>query len=145
MTLSEYVIKRNGMPLGAKGSLSKNLKNAFGASSNVAFWKYWNPVWGYYLARFIYLPLNRFLPASLAALLTFTASGAIHDFAIGVLGFGWQHFLTQWFFVMGAFFVVSKRLDIRYDKFSFPVRAIINTASIGACFFVALMIDANIF
>ena len=85
------------------------------------------------------------MPASLAAFMTFVASGAVHDVAIGVLGFGWQYFLTQWFFVMGVFFVVSKRLDIRYDKFSFPVRAIINTASIGACFFVARIIDATIF
>lgn len=145
MTLSEYVIKRNGMPLGAKGSLSTNLKNAFGASSNVAFWKYWNPVWGYYLARFIYLPLHRFLPASLAALLTFTASGAIHDFAIGVLGYGWQHFLTLWFFVMGLFHVGSNTLRVKYGHLNFPLRLAINVSSLAFCFFVASMIDATIF
>jgi len=45
MTLSKYVLKRNGVPLGAKGSLLKNLENSFGAESNVLFWKYWNPIW----------------------------------------------------------------------------------------------------
>lgn len=145
MTLSEYVIKRNGVPLGAKGSLLKNLQNAFGAESNAAFWKFWNPVWGYYLAKYIYLPLKQVVPASLAALLTFVASGAIHDFAVGVFGFGWQHFLTRWFFVMGIFFWASKRLNINYGGFSFPVRVVINVASLGFCFFVASMIGATIF
>lgn len=145
MTLSEYVIKRNGVPLGARGSLSRNLKNAFGAESNAAFWKFWNPVWGYYLAKYVYLPLKRLVPDSLAALLTFTASGAFHDVAIGVLGFGWQSFLSLWFFVMGLFFVASKRLNIGYGHLGFPARVFINVASLGLCFFVALIIDATIF
>lgn len=145
MTLSDYVLKRNGVPPGAKGSLSANLKNAFGAGSYVAFWKHWNPIWGYYLARYVYLPLQRFVPASLAALLTFAASGAIHDVAIGVLGFGWQSFLTLWFFVMGLVFVAAKSSRIEYGHLGFFARVAINVSSIALCFFVASMIDATIF
>jgi len=75
MTLSEYVLKRNGIPLGAKGSLLKNLQNSFGAENNVLFWKYWNPIWGFYLSKYIYLPLNRYLPKSISSIVTFGASG----------------------------------------------------------------------
>ena len=75
LTLSEYVLKRNGVPLGSKGSLVKNLKNSFGAESNAKFWKYWNPIWGFYLSKFIYLPLKKYLPQSVAALVAFGVSG----------------------------------------------------------------------
>ena len=54
-SLAEYVKYRNGVSLGAKGSLVNMLKNSFGAGSFRQFWKYWNPIWGYYLFKYIYL------------------------------------------------------------------------------------------
>ncbi|MDA8601865.1 MBOAT family protein [Gammaproteobacteria bacterium] len=140
MTLSEYVLKRNGIPLGAQGSLLKNLRNSFGAESSVLFWKYWNPIWGFYLSKYIYLPLNKYLPKSISSIITFGASGALHDLAIGLLGLGWQNFLTIWFVMMGAFMNISKSLDIRYGSFGFSSRAVINISSIASCFFLAKLI-----
>ena len=140
MTLSEYVLKRNGIPLGAKGSLLKNLQNSLGASSNVLFWKYWNPIWGFYLLKYIYLPLNRYLPKAISSTVTFGASGALHDLAIGLLGLGWQSFLTIWFVVMGVFMNISKSLDICYRKFGFAIRAVINISSLAVCFFLAKLL-----
>ena len=137
MTLSEYVLKRNGIPLGAQGSLLKNLQNSFGAGSNVLFWKYWNPIWGFYLSKYIYLPLNRHLSKSMSSIVTFGVSGALHDLAIGLLGLGWQYFLTVWFVMMGAFMNISKSLKIRYGSFGFSSRAVINISSIASCFFLA--------
>ena len=137
MTLSEYVLKRNGIPLGAQGSLLKNLQNSFGAESNVLFWKYWNPIWGFYLSKYIYLPLNRHLSKSMSSIVTFGVSGALHDLAIGLLGLGWQYFLTVWFVMMGAFMNISKSLNIRYGSFGFSSRAVINISSIASCFFLA--------
>ena len=139
MTLSEYVLKRNGIPLGAKGSLLKNLENSFGAENNVLFWKYWNPIWGFYLSKYIYLPLNRYLPKSISSIVTFGASGALHDLAIGLLGLGWQNFLTIWFVMMGVFMNISKSLDISYSKFGFFIRAVINISSITICLFLAIL------
>jgi len=136
ITLSEYVLKRNGEPLGAKGSLLKNLENSLGAESNVLFWKYWNPIWGFYLSKYIYLPLNRYLPKSIASMVTFGASGALHDLAIGLLGLGWQNFLTIWFVMMGVFMNISKSLDISYSRFGFFIRVVINISSIATCFFL---------
>ncbi|MDB2484889.1 acyltransferase [Gammaproteobacteria bacterium] len=140
MTLSEYVLKRNGIPLGSQGSLLQNLENSFGAESNVLFWKYWNPIWGFYLSKYIYLPLNRHLSKSMSSIVTFGVSGALHDLAIGLLGLGWQYFLTVWFVMMGAFMNISKSLNIRYGSFGFSSRAVINISSIASCFFLAKLI-----
>jgi len=140
MTLSEYVLKRNGVPLGAKASLLKNLQNSFGAESNILFWKYWNPIWGFYLSKYIYFPLNRYLPKTISSIVTFGISGAFHDLAIGLLGLGWQNFLTIWFVMMGVFMNISKSLNISYSRFSFFVRAVINISSIAICFFLATLV-----
>ena len=140
MTLSDYVLKRNGIPLGAHGSLLKNLQNSFGAGSNVLFWKYWNPIWGFYLSKYIYLPLNRYLSKTISSIVTFGVSGALHDLAMGLLGLGWQNFLTIWFVMMGVFMNISKYLDISYSSFGLFIRAVINISSIAGCFLLAKLI-----
>jgi D-alanyl-lipoteichoic acid acyltransferase DltB (MBOAT superfamily) len=140
MTLAEYILKRNGVPLGASGSLLKNLENAFGADSNASFWKYWNPIWGFYLAKYIYRPLNRYLPTTVSSIATFAVSGALHDLALGLMGLGWGNFLTIWFIVMGVYMNLSKFLDLHYTQFSFFIRAVINTSSIAFCFFLATLL-----
>lgn len=81
VTLSDYVRRRNGAPLGASGSLQNMLYRSFGAGTFAKFWQYWNPIWGYALGRYVYAPMHRYIPASLALILTFTVSGAIHDLA----------------------------------------------------------------
>ena len=81
LTLAAYVKYRNGVPLGASGSLQNMLVRSLGAGTFAKFWQYWNPIWGYALGRYVYAPLNRFLPASVSLILTFTISGVIHDVA----------------------------------------------------------------
>ena len=66
LTLSEYVRRRNGVPLGAPGSLRNMLRRSFGARSFAGFWQYWNPVFGYCLGRYIFVPLKRVSPPSVA-------------------------------------------------------------------------------
>jgi len=139
VTLNEYVLKRNGVPMGAAGSLSRNLRNAFGADSPKKFWKYWNPIWGYYLASYVYLPLKNYLPAGLAVFITFAVSGALHDLAIGLLGRGWQGFITLWFLLMGLVVVVSGALGVRYAGLSFVGRVAMNGGHLAICFVLAVL------
>ena len=82
ITLSEYVKKRNGVALGASGSMTNMLKRSLGANSFYLFWQYWNPIWGYYLSRKVMKPLSDFLPIWLAIILTFAVSGGLHDLAV---------------------------------------------------------------
>jgi hypothetical protein len=56
LTLSQYVHRRNGVPLGDAKSLPNMLHRSFGAASFAAFWQYWNPIWGYGLGKYVYTP-----------------------------------------------------------------------------------------
>lgn len=56
MNLSEYIKKKNGVPIGHPKSLPNNLKRAIGAKNFATFWNNWNPIFGYYLDIKIFKP-----------------------------------------------------------------------------------------
>ena len=114
LTLSSYVKRRNGVPLGAAGALGNMFKRSLGAASFDKFWQYWNPVWGYYLGRYVFYPLSLRLPQALALLLTFTVSGMLHDLAVILLKWQFVCFFTPWFTLMGIVVVVSKKSKLVY-------------------------------
>lgn len=126
--LSEYVERRNGVALGARGSLAQMLHRSLGADTFSGFWHHWNPIWGYYLGRFVNAPLRRVMPAAAAVVATFIVSGAIHDAAIfAVTGSPTALFVPS-FAVLGLMVVLSKRFGIRYGFQAWRVRAVINVA-----------------
>ncbi len=61
------------------------LSRSLGARSFAIFWHYWNPIWGYYLSRYVMRPLRRFLPLSFATFITFVVSGALHDLVVSIV------------------------------------------------------------
>ena len=140
VSLAQYVKKRNGVPLGASGSMRNMLFRAFGARSFQVFWRHWNPIWGYYLSRDIMRPLANFLPISLATLVTFLVSGALHDIAVSIIKWKIVLFFTPWFGLMGLLVIVSKAVGISYGQFSWIARAIINASlvfvSLGVTYFL---------
>ncbi len=140
ITLSRYVQRRNGVPLGHRQSLPNNLQRAFGAGSSAQFWQHWNPIWSYYLWRYIYSPANRWLPRSIAVIIAFAVSGALHDLAIGLVGKGWQSFFTLWFVVMGLFLLQTEYFKLSYKHLPWSLRASINMLSIALCFVVTWQI-----
>lgn len=75
ISLSAYVKKRNGLPLGASGSMRNMLQRSLGAGGFHLFWHYWNPIWGYYLSRHVMKPLSQVFPKGLATVVTFSVSG----------------------------------------------------------------------
>lgn len=134
VTLKQYISRRNGVPLGAPNSLSQNLTRSLGAGSFAEFWQIWNPIWGYYLARLVFVPLKRWLPSPVALLSTFAVSGFLHDVAVMAIKWKPIFFFTPWFLLMGLLVVVSAALNIRYQRFSWPFRAAINIATIVGSF-----------
>ncbi|WP_334060497.1 acyltransferase [Alteromonas sp. S005] len=140
VSLAQYVKKRNGVPLGASGSMRNMLFRAFGARSFQVFWRHWNPIWGYYLSRDIMRPLANFLPISLATLVTFLVSGALHDIAVSIIKWKIVLFFTPWFGLMGLLVIVSKAVGISFGQFSWIARAIINASlvfvSLGVTYFL---------
>tara|TARA_Y100000052_G_C2943047_1_gene81967 strand:- start:137 stop:586 length:450 start_codon:yes stop_codon:yes gene_type:complete len=140
VSLAQYVKKRNGVPLGASGSMRNMLFRAFGARSFQVFWRHWNPIWGYYLSRDIMRPLANFLPISLATLVTFLVSGALHDIAVSIIKWKIVLFFTPWFGLMGLVVIVSKAVGLSYGQVSWPIRALTNASfifvSLGITYFL---------
>jgi hypothetical protein len=133
ITLSEYVRKRNGVALGASGSMTNMLKRSLGASSFYFFWQYWNPIWGYYLSCKVMKPLSQLLPIWLAVIMTFAVSGALHDLAITIVKWKLTFFFTPWFSLMGLIVLSTKKFGISYRDHHWLIRALINISFIAVC------------
>jgi hypothetical protein len=138
MSMTDYVQYRNGVPLGASGSLQNMLFRSLGAGTFAKFWQYWNPIWGYALGRYVYEPLNGFLPSSVSLILTFIISGGIHDFATMLVRGAPAFFFTPWFFFMAISLVVGRVINSDYSRWSFPVRVMTNLTQIVGCFILTI-------
>lgn len=145
MKLSDYVKRRNGVPLGDSDSLRNMLNRSLGAGTFSEFWQYWNPIWGYYLGMYIFKPLKLILPTSLSLIITFVACGFIHDLAVMLLKWKFSLLLTQWFFFMGLSVILVNYARIDYSKFPWIVRAAINIAVISSCFLIAYQLNKVMF
>ena len=91
------------MPLGGAGALREMLRRSLGAKSFTVFWQYWNPIFGYYLGKFVFRPLRAMgLPVTLSTLITFCVSGAVHDIAASLVSQRLVFVCTPWFCLMAA-------------------------------------------
>lgn len=140
MNLSDYVKRRNGVPLGNSDSLRNMLSRSLGAGKFSIFWQYWNPIWGFYLGKYVFKPLKLILPQALSLIITFVICGFIHDLAIMLLKRKFILLLTPWFLFMGLGVILSDYAKIDYSKFPWIVRAVINIAIILGCLFLAYQI-----
>ncbi len=133
LTLALYIRRRNGVPVGSRGSLRNMLRRSLGAATLADFWRYWNPVFGYYLGTYIFSPLRRVLPRALALVLTFVACGVLHD-AVTIAIRGSVTFLfTPWFFLMGLGVVVGQRIGWDLSDRPWALRAGVNLTYVLAC------------
>lgn len=142
LTLAQYVQRRNGVPFGHAGSLRNMLYRSLGAGTFAQFWRYWNPVWGYYLGRYIHAPLKRWLPPAVSLITTFVISGALHDAAASAVTGRTIFILTPWFFIMGVGVVMGQALKMNYAHFDWPVRAFFNMGYVGLSLALAYAIKA---
>ena len=128
------------MPLGNSDSLRNMLFRSLGAGNFSIFWQYWNPIWGFYLGKYIFKPLKLILPQALSLIITFTVCGFIHDLAIMLSKWKFILLLTPWFLFMGLSVNLSNYAKINYSKFPWIVRAGINITIILGCLFLAYQI-----
>lgn len=140
VTLAQYVRRRNGVPLGARGSLENMLYRSLGAGSFAEFWQYWNPIWGYALGRYVYAPLRRILPAAFALILTFAVSGGIHDAVIMLVRGSVAFLFVPWFVLMSLFVVAGQALRVDYSQLPWAGRLMVNLAYTLGCLLVVLWI-----
>ena len=141
LTLTRYVLARNGVPLGGSGSLQNMLRRSLGAASFASFWRFWNPIWGYYLARFVFRPSKRILPHPLALMFTFLVSGAIHDLVSTAVRGSATLLFTPWFFLMSLGVLLGEILDMDLSARAFGVRVAANLSYVGVCLWLALRLN----
>lgn len=120
------MLRRTGVPLGSSGSLRRMFGRSFNAASPREFWKYWNPIFGYYLGKHIYAPLKRVFPASLALIVTFLFSGLIHDVATILVKSSTRFLFTTWFLFLGLGVLWGGMLNVDLSKQGKPTRVIFN-------------------
>lgn len=148
LTLIHYVLRRNGVTLGVKGSLSNMLRRSLGAPTFSAFCHYWHPIFGYLLARYIYLSVRVFLPSAPALIARFLFCGAVHDLVTMLAGGSLAFLFTPWFFFLGIGVLIGRALKINVSHFPWGVRAVTNVAYIGICLGLAIgckiLLDINV-
>lgn len=139
LTLAQYVERRNGVPLGDSNSLRNMLQRSFGAASFARFWQYWNPIWGYGLGKYVYSPLHRILPSTIALIVTFVVSGGIHDLATMAIRRSGAFLFTPWFFLLGVGVVLGRAVGMDLSSRPWFVRASVHLTYLAACLAVTLI------
>ena len=140
LTLSYYVRRRNGVPLGASGSLRNMLHRSFGARSFDAFWQHWNPIFGYHLGKYVFVPLKSVSHPYAALVLTFIVTGIIHDAVTMAVRQDFAFLFTPWFLFLGIGVVISKVAAMDVGAFPWALRAAIHVAYLGACLGAAFFV-----
>lgn len=138
LTLSRYILRRNGVPAGAPGSLRNMLHRALGAPTFAGFWRHWNPVFGYLLGRHVFAPLKRVMPAAPALVATFVACGALHDLVTMAVRGAPAFLFTPWFFFLGSGVLLARALGWDLSGRAWAVRAAANLCYLAACLAITL-------
>lgn len=142
MTLGAYVRHRNATPLGGRGSLGNMLSRSLGAGSFAVFWQHWNPIWGYYLGRFVHVPVRRLAPHAVAVMATFAVSGVLHDVAVTIVRRSFTFVVTPWFLLLGIGVLVARAVRMDLSRQPWWWRAAVNLSYLVACLVVALQVTA---
>lgn len=142
MNLSEYVKKKNGVPIGHSKSLRNNLQRSLGAKNFSAFWNFWNPIFGYYLGTRIFKPLKKLFPVGIAVILTFIFCGLIHDLVTTLIRGKLSLFFAVWFLIMGTVVAISKQVNYDLSHKSWILRALVNLLIITVCLFLTTCLNS---
>ncbi len=141
MTLSDYIKKRNGVSIGSPNALRNNLYRSLGSKNFSTFWSYWNPIFGYYLGKFIFKPLKKVLPPSISVIVTFIFCGMLHDTVTTFLRADVSIFFSIWFLFMGLAVLITRFLNHNFSKQIWITRASINLSIISVCLVLTIYVN----
>lgn len=138
ISLRQYVKRRNGVALGGSGSLQNMLQRSFGARSFAGFWRYWNPIFGYYLGKYVYSPTSRFAPRWLALMFTFLICGGLHDIVTFLYRGHTQFLFTLWFFFFSIGVLIGEKMKMNMVQRPFWFRGAVHLIYLSICFILAV-------
>jgi len=115
------------------------LRRSLGATSFAGFWQYWNPVFGYGLARYVDAPLRRVLPSAVALIMTFVVCGLFHDLIAMSIRRAATFPFSTWFLLLGIGVVLGREVGMDLSNRPWAIRACVNLTYIGVCLAVAIV------
>jgi len=140
----EFTLRRMGNPTGPWDALGRMFSLSFGARSFADFWRYWNPVYHYFLSYWVYRPIRRILPRSVAVLLSFAFCGFFfHDLLL--LPFTRMPLITVWFLLLGAGVIGGELAQMDLSDYPPLFRIVINVAYIVGLFELARRVTLFLF
>lgn len=144
LTFREYEQRRLGKSSGQLSGMITIFQYSFSSSTFAEFWRYWNPLFHYNLCYYCYKPLAKYLPRSVAVLLTFAASGAIHDFFASVILLDIYILFLPVFAFWGLLVVAEEGLALSFSSAPVWGRFAINTLIIVGTVLIGLKIRSMI-
>ena len=137
LTLNDFVKRKLRRSLGASGSLRVMLSRSLGASSPRIFWQYWNPIFGYYLGRYVYANLRKGLPSFLSIIITFIVSGLIHDLVTITVNGSTSFFFSLFFLLLSIVLLFTEWIHFDLSQYGKAVRVAANMVYLISCFTVS--------
>ena len=140
----KFTISRIGNPKSPWDGLRRMFSRSFGAKSFTDFWRYWNPVYHYFLSYWVYRPLRKLVPRPIAVVLSFVFCGFFfHDLIL--LPFTHIPIITIWFLLLGVGVIISETLHMDLSNQSQSLRITVNITYLFGLFEVARRITLGIF
>ena len=137
-------MRRMGNPTGPWDGLRSMFALSFGANSFADFWRYWNPVYHYFLGYWIYRPLSAVVPRPIAILISFAFCGFfLHD--LPLLAFTHMPLITVWFLFLGAGVIVGQALHMDLSAQPRSLRVVVNLVYIAGLFELARQTSLKLF
>lgn len=121
-------------------------KKAFQAKTYREFWWYWNPTYGFFLGKYIYKPLRKYLPKSISVVFTFLVCGLIlHDLPIVLIllfltGILLPFPITIFFTILGLINITSIKYKLTFNKIRPNVRIVLHFLTLFSSMVIALTI-----
>lgn len=144
LTVRAFVLHRLGNPQGPWSAVKKMFSLSFGAKSFTEFWRYWNPLHHYYLTYYVYKPLRKILPRSIAVIFTFTFCGFfLHDLVH--ISFTGIPLITVWFLLFGIGVIIGEIFNMDMSSRSSTFRVIIHLVYLVVSFEIARRLAIRIF
>ena len=137
-------MRRMGNPTGPWDGLRSMFALSFGAKSFAGFWRYWNPVYHYFLSYWVYRPVRAVAPRPIAVLVSFAfCAFFFHD--LPLLPFTHMPLITIWFLFLAAGVIIGQALHMDLSAQPHSLRVMVNLVYIAGLFELARRTSLHLF
>ena len=141
-TYRQYERRKLGGHTDSAAGILHMVRRSVLASSFAGFWRNWNPLFSYYLLYYSYRPLQRQLRRSLAVMVTYLLSGAVHDLAASALLRRFVFLFTPTFGLFALWVILEAGLGVSLKNLPPRIRPLYHLGLIAGSFFLVSLLRA---